>query len=98
MALDPRHKSHVLYDGPGRAPARSYLKAIGLTDADIAKPFVGIASTWTGTMADRRDNGVIRPSPFTPTSRHATAARRVAAEYFGAERVPGRLLADAGLA
>jgi dihydroxy-acid dehydratase len=45
MALDPRHKSHVLYDGPGRAPARSYLKAIGLTDADIAKPIVGIAST-----------------------------------------------------
>src|SRR5262249_14712441 len=31
-------------------PARSYLKAIGLTDADIAKPIVGIASTWTGTM------------------------------------------------
>jgi hypothetical protein len=31
-------------------------------------------------------------------SRHATAARRVAAEYFGAERVLGRLLADAGLA
>jgi hypothetical protein len=31
-------------------------------------------------------------------SRHATAARRVAAEYFGAERVLGRLLADARLA
>jgi len=50
MAKDLRHRSHVLYDGPGRAPARSYLKAIGLTDADIAKPIVGIASTWTETM------------------------------------------------
>src|SRR5689334_19434980 len=50
MAKDLRHRSHVLYDGPDRAPARSYLKAIGLTDADIARPMVGIASTWTETM------------------------------------------------
>jgi dihydroxy-acid dehydratase len=26
------------------------VKAIGLTDSDIAKPIVGIANTWTGTM------------------------------------------------
>jgi dihydroxy-acid dehydratase len=50
MPLDPRHKSRTLYDGRDRAPARSYLKAIGLTDADIARPIVGIANTWTGTM------------------------------------------------
>jgi dihydroxy-acid dehydratase len=50
MANDLRHRSRVLYDGPGRAPARSYLKAIGLTDADIARPIVGIANTWTETM------------------------------------------------
>jgi hypothetical protein len=30
-------------------------------------------------------------------ARHAAAARRIAAEHFGAERVLGRLLADAGL-
>jgi dihydroxy-acid dehydratase len=47
---DLRHKSRILYDGPDRAPARSYLKAIGLTDADIKRPIVGIASTWTETM------------------------------------------------
>src|SRR5882672_6394904 len=50
MSLDLRHRSRVLYDGPDRAPARSYLKAIGLTDADIARPIVGIANTWTETM------------------------------------------------
>jgi dihydroxy-acid dehydratase len=50
MANDLRRRSRVLYDGPDRAPARSYLKAIGLTDADIARPIVGIASTWTETM------------------------------------------------
>src|SRR5215470_5968474 len=50
MTLDPRHRSHVLYDGPERAPARSYLKAIGFGDADLARPIVGVASTWTETM------------------------------------------------
>src|SRR5215831_17009660 len=49
-SYDLRRRSRVLYDGPDRAPARSYLKAIGLTDADIARPIVGIASTWTETM------------------------------------------------
>jgi dihydroxy-acid dehydratase len=50
MAQDLRHRSRVLYDGPDRAAARSYLKGIGFTDADLAKPIVGIANTWTGTM------------------------------------------------
>ena len=48
--FDPRHRSRALYDGPDRAVARSYLKAIGLTDADIARPIIGIANTWTETM------------------------------------------------
>jgi dihydroxy-acid dehydratase len=47
---DLRRRSRTLYDGPDRAPARSYLKAIGLTDRDIERPIVGIASTWTETM------------------------------------------------
>ncbi len=50
MALDPRHRSHVLYDGPDRAPARSYLKGIGYSEADLKKPIVGVANTWTETM------------------------------------------------
>jgi dihydroxy-acid dehydratase len=50
MAQDLRHRSKALYDGPDRAAARSYLKGIGFTDADLAKPIVGIANTWTGTM------------------------------------------------
>src|SRR5919198_1572225 len=50
MSLDPRHKSRTLLDGRERAPARSYLKAIGFGDADLARPIVGIANTWTETM------------------------------------------------
>jgi dihydroxy-acid dehydratase len=48
--FDPRHKSRILYDGRDRAPARSYLKAIGFDDADLARPIIGIANTWTETM------------------------------------------------
>jgi dihydroxy-acid dehydratase len=46
MSFDPRHKSHVLVDGPDRAAARSYFKAIGFTDDDLAKPLVGVAHCW----------------------------------------------------
>jgi dihydroxy-acid dehydratase len=50
MPFDPRHKSRTILDGPSRAGARSMLKAIGFTDADLAKPIVGIANTWIETM------------------------------------------------
>jgi dihydroxy-acid dehydratase len=46
MPFDPRHQSHVLLDGPDRAAARSYFKAIGFTDDDLKKPLVGVAHCW----------------------------------------------------
>jgi dihydroxy-acid dehydratase len=50
MEKDIRAKSRRLLDGPDRAPARSYFKAIGLTDADLKKPLVAVANTWTEAM------------------------------------------------
>ncbi len=47
---DIRHKSHDLLDGPGRAPARAMLKAVGFTDEDLTKPLVGVANTWIEVM------------------------------------------------
>ena len=47
MTLDPKHKSNALTEGPSRAPARAMLKAVGFSDADLHKPLVGIANTWT---------------------------------------------------
>jgi dihydroxy-acid dehydratase len=44
-----RH-SHALTDGPDRAAARGMLKAIGFTDDDLARPLVGVATTWIETM------------------------------------------------
>src|SRR5271169_5245581 len=50
MPSNLKHHSHIITDGPDRAPARSMLKAIGFTDEDLAKPIVGIANTWIETM------------------------------------------------
>jgi len=45
-----KHQSHTITDGRDRAGARAMYKAIGFTDADLAKPIVGIANTWIETM------------------------------------------------
>jgi dihydroxy-acid dehydratase len=42
--------SYTITQGKDRAPARAFLKAIGLTDEDMKKPIIGIANTWIGTM------------------------------------------------
>ena len=47
---DPRHKSRALLEGPDRAVARSMMKAIGFTDEDLARPQIGVAHCWIGTM------------------------------------------------
>src|SRR5215467_2644524 len=39
--------SDEIKKGIARAPARAMLKATGLTDADLARPLVAIANTWT---------------------------------------------------
>jgi dihydroxy-acid dehydratase len=48
---DPaKRRSAALTDGVDRAPARAMLKAIGLDDDALARPLVGIATTWIETM------------------------------------------------
>jgi dihydroxy-acid dehydratase len=42
--LKMKHRSKDITQGPERAPARSYLRAMGLTDDDMEKPFVVIAN------------------------------------------------------
>jgi dihydroxy-acid dehydratase len=48
--FDLKHRSRILTEGLERAAARTYLKGIGLTDDDLAKPIIGVASTWIETM------------------------------------------------
>ena len=38
--------SRHVTQGPARAPHRSYYYAMGLTEDEIAQPFVGVATCW----------------------------------------------------
>ena len=78
MAIDPRHKSRVLLEGTDRAAARAMMKAVGFTDQDLARPQIGVAHSWIGTMpcnwnhrklAEKVMQGVpaARPSRSTPS-------------------------------
>ena len=40
-------RSDIVKTGPDRAPHRALLKACGVTDADMAKPFIAIANSYT---------------------------------------------------
>lgn len=48
--MDLKHRSRGITDGRDRAGARAMFKAIGFTDADLAKPIIGVANTWIETM------------------------------------------------
>ena len=39
-----KHRSREITEGPDRAPARAMLRAMGLTSADMDKPFVAVAN------------------------------------------------------
>jgi dihydroxy-acid dehydratase len=45
-----KRQSAALTDGVDRAPARAMLKGVGFTDADLARPLIGVATTWIETM------------------------------------------------
>ncbi len=51
IVSDPaKRHSAAITDGPDRAGARAMLKAVGFTDEDLAKPLIGVATTWIETM------------------------------------------------
>jgi dihydroxy-acid dehydratase len=75
------YPSRKTIEGPSRAPHRAFYRAMGLTDADFEKPFVGVVSTWNEVtpcnttlqaQAGRVKEGVIEsggiPREFTTIS------------------------------
>ena len=69
-----KRKSSVVSDGPDRAPARAMLRAVGLTDEDMDKPFVAV-----GNLA----------SDVTPCNVHLTRlADKVKEGIWAANAVP----------
>ena len=69
-----KSRSHVVSDGPNRAPARAMLRAVGLADEDMDKPFVAV-----GNLA----------SDVTPCNVHLDRlARKVKEGVWDASAVP----------
>jgi dihydroxy-acid dehydratase len=50
MSTAPRPRSHVMIDGPNRAPARAMMRGAGYTDAEITRPLIGVAHSWIEIM------------------------------------------------
>src|ERR1017187_2207634 len=48
--MDLNHRTRHITDGRDRPPARAMFKAVGYSDADLAKPIIGVANTWIETM------------------------------------------------
>jgi dihydroxy-acid dehydratase len=49
-ALDLKHRSRALTEGPERAAARAQLAGIGFDEDALAEPLIAVASTWIETM------------------------------------------------
>jgi dihydroxy-acid dehydratase len=59
---DPaKRHSAALTDGPDRAGARAMLKGTGFTDEDLAKPLIGVATTWIETMPCNLNQRALAP-------------------------------------
>ena len=88
-------RSRLIKEGPERSPNRSMLRAIGYTDDDFKKPFVGIAnahSTTTPcnaglqTLVDRaevacRESGLVPQTFGTPTVSDAISMGTIGMKY-----------------
>ena len=62
LPSDPaKRHSAALTDGPDRAGARAMLKATGFTDEDLAKPIVGVCTTWIETMPCNLNQRALAP-------------------------------------
>lgn len=45
-SFDVKHKSRVIAEGPDKTANRAMLRAMGFDDADMKKPWVGVATVW----------------------------------------------------
>ena len=88
-------RSNLIKDGPERSPNRSMLRAIGYTDEDFKKPFVGIANGQSTTtpcnaglqpLVDRaekacREAGLVPQTFGTPTVSDAISMGTIGMKY-----------------
>ena len=44
--MDPKHRSREITEGVWRSGHRALLRALGLSESDIERPFIGVANSW----------------------------------------------------
>jgi len=71
-------RSDLMKKGLEKAPHRSLMKAVGLTDEEIARPLVGIANSWNeivpGHTHLRDIVEAVRPESGSPAGRPSSSA------------------------
>lgn len=45
--FDPKHRSRTISEGADKSANRAMMRAMGLGDEDLARPWVGVASVWS---------------------------------------------------
>ncbi len=99
------HRSHVVTEGPARAPNRAMLRAVGMKDEDFGKPIIGIASGWSETtpcnahlnrLGEHVHTGVLEAGGFPQTFGYPTASDGIGMGHEGMRfSLPSReLIAD----
>jgi len=46
VGMDPKHRSREITEGVWRSGHRALLRALGLSESDIERPFIGVANSW----------------------------------------------------
>ena len=78
-------RSTDVTEGDRRAPARAMLRAVGMTDDDVDKPQIGVASSWNeitpcnlslDRLAKAREGGRARRRRLPDGVRHHLGVRR----------------------
>jgi dihydroxy-acid dehydratase len=98
-------RSREVTHGIERAPNRAMLRAVGLTDQDLAQPFVGVASTWNevtpcnlhlNKLTSRVKQGVkaARGTPFEFCTIAVSDAVSMGTEGMKASLVSREIIAD----
>ncbi|MBI4199210.1 MAG: dihydroxy-acid dehydratase [Chloroflexi bacterium] len=103
--LNLKHRSREITEGHERAPARSMLRAMGLDDAALGRPFIGVAhmggditpcNFHLGRLADRVKEGVraARGTPFEFSTITVSDGISMGTEGMKASLVSREVIAD----
>ena len=64
-----RRDPAALRSGPGRAPARSHFRAMGIDPDRLGGPIVGVYARYAASVGSASDGAVLVPRDLAPATR-----------------------------